>query len=46
VRYKEWELELNKKLSELRCGGTKLKEKKTKKNDRRREIKITGTKIW
>jgi len=46
VRYREWELELNKKLSEFRCGGTKLKEKKQKKNGRRKEIKIIGTKIW
>jgi hypothetical protein len=27
-RYEEWELELNKKLSEFRRGGTKLKGKK------------------
>jgi len=27
-RYEEWELELNKKLSEFRCGGTNWRKKK------------------
>jgi hypothetical protein len=39
VRYREWELELNKKLSEFRRGGTKLKEKKQKKMVEEKKLK-------